>query len=301
MIVVPDREVKLNQRAWIGVEAFFLREAVDEKGEKKFLLDMNLIPFGKVSRNGILYNKEATLACLPTLVGRPLLDNHSDETPLREAPPLGHFIKAWYDETEDMAKGTADLDPAEVTIIHKIKRKDITHCSIQVLANRAVDREVNGVAFAEAYPDEFLEASLVKIEGFKQATLTNLIAEAFKVKEDITQQPSWQGDLKQRKSGVQTIGGTAEGTKCPNCQSDKVGAAPNVEKGYTCFNCGNQFMLKPQETEEKKEDVTTGNAGGMTTTTMPNEKPFELKHFLAMVNEGKEAEAREYAEEYLEN
>jgi len=285
------REIKLGKPAWISAESMRLIESMDEKtGEKKLLLEMNLIPFGKVSRNGILYNKEATLACLQTLVGRPLLDNHNDEAPLRESAPFGHFIKAWYDKEIDMAKGTADLDPAETDIIRKIRRGDVAHCSIQVIAGRAVDRDVNGQSYAEAYPDEFLEASLVKIEGFKQATLVTMIAEAFRAKEDITQPRPGE------TSHVQMVGGEVQGKKCPNCGSDKVLAAPNVVNGYSCSNCGNQYS-EPKETP--KEDVTTGNAGGMVGVAMPKPTdPFDLKKFKALFGESEKA-AREYAEHYV--
>ena len=378
------REIKLGKPAWISAESMRLIESMDEKtGEKKLLLEMNLIPFGKVSRNGILYNKEATLACLPTLVGRPLLDNHNDEAPLRESSPFGHFIKAWYDEATDMAKGIADMDPEEKDIIRKIRRGDIAHCSIQVLAGRAVDREMNGQSYAEAYPDEFLEASLVKIEGFKQATLVTMIAEAFRAKEvymtvckhcmkqvvhedndtcpncgepflpkvaphpskkfkkgdnvindsgdhgvvtdlydngnvgvqfgktgkravghhamqedEITKE-SFSEDITQPRPGetthVQVVGGDVQGKKCPNCGSDKILAAPNVENGYSCSKCGNQYSEPKQA---PKEDVTTGNAGGMVGTAMPKPTdPFDLKKFKAMLAESEKA-AREYAEHY---
>jgi len=310
------REIKLGKKAWISAESFTIREEYVEdkvtgKKEKKIFLDMKLVPFGKISRNGILYNKEATIACLQSLVGRPFLDNHSDETPNRESAPLGHFVKAWNDESLNMAMGTVDLDPKEEMIIHKIQRKDLTHCSIQVLAGRAVDREINGQNYAEAYPDEFLEASLVKIEGFASATLGTMIAEAFH-QEDVNQQKVDQYDaaaMRGQRGLVQVVGGNAQGVKCTQCGSDKVAVAPNVENGFSCNNCNNQFTGQPAA---KAEDVSTGNAGGLTATTLPAKKPeeaaepqstpspapvvepFDLQKFIKLVGED-EAAARDYA------
>ena len=161
--------------------------------------------------------------------------------------------------------------------IRKIRRKDISHGSIQVLAERAVSRENNGVEYAEAYPTEFLEASFVKIEGFNDATLKVMVMEAF-----------W-GDKVFKASVVQQPGAP----DCPQCHSIQVVKAPNVENGFTCMKCGNQF------TGGAKEDVSTGNAGGMTTTAIAGKpkEPFSVEKFAVLLAQSEE-KAREYAAQY---
>jgi len=175
-------EKVFNEKIWVpALNPFRFTEQVDPNtGKKRYIMKGLMLPFGKVSRNNVLYNKEAIAEKHQDLVGKPVMYNHDVEG---QALPLGHFISSniaedgWYYE--------ADIDPEERDIIRKLERGDLRHVSIQLIGGKVIERfDEENNAYTEAYVKDIIEGSVVPAPGFLDTTAK--FAEAFKKKEDVT-------------------------------------------------------------------------------------------------------------------
>lgn len=178
--MAQHKEILLTEKVWIpAVKEFTFREQVDpHSGKKSFILKGMMLPFGKISRNNVLYNKESVISKHKELIGRPLMYNHKIED---GSLPRGHFVDSYI--REDGWYYEADVDPAERDLIRKLERGDIRHVSIQLIGGRVVERLTEeGRSFAEAYVSDIIEGSVVPAPGFLDTTAS--FAEAFM--EDVT-------------------------------------------------------------------------------------------------------------------
>ena len=170
------KQITMHKSVWVPSEASFsFREQVDpHSGKKKFIMRGMMLPFDKISRNNVLYNKESIMEKYKELIGRPVMYNHKvDDTLL----PVGHFINStikndgWYYE--------ADIDPQEHDMIRKLERGDLRHVSIQLIGGRVIERQnSDGNVYTEAYVSDIIEGSIVPAPGFLDTTAE--FAEAFK-------------------------------------------------------------------------------------------------------------------------
>lgn len=173
-------EINFTKEVWTPADGpFKFQENVNpQTGEKKFIIEGIMLPFEKISRNGVLYNKRSVQSKCQNLVGRPLMYNHITEG---DAKPLGHFVESWCDDKNWYYK--ADVDPQEKVYLNKLKRGDLRHVSIQLRPEKAIERLTeDNKSFIEAYVDDVIEGSIVPTPGFLDTTV--MFAEAFK-KEDI--------------------------------------------------------------------------------------------------------------------
>ena len=179
------REIKLLKTNWIPSESpFSFREEVNPNtGERKYIMRGMMLPFGKISRNNVLYNKESIMDKHESLKGRPVMYNHKiDDGSL----PIGHFTNSiikedgWYYE--------ADIDPAETDVIRKLDRGDLRHVSIQLIGGKVMEKMTDdGKNYTEAYVSDIIEGSVVPAPGFLDTTAS--FAEKLnrlKRREDIT-------------------------------------------------------------------------------------------------------------------
>lgn len=162
------KQARIFKEVWIPSDLqFTFKEQIDpHSGDGKFILKGMILPFGKISRNNVLYNKESIQQIHKQLVGRPVMYNHKiDDTLL----PVGHFVGSeckddgWYYE--------ADIDPEEKDLIRKLKRGDLRHTSIQVIGGKVVERSNQaGEIYTEAFVSDVIEGSIVPAPGFLDTT-----------------------------------------------------------------------------------------------------------------------------------
>jgi len=176
-----SKEAMLLKEVWVPGEASFkFSEQIDpHSGKGKFILQGLILPFNKISRNNVLYNKESIEQTHKQLIGRPVMYNHKVDDQLF---PVGHFIDS--NLKEDGWHYQADIDPEEKDLIRKLKRQDLRHVSIQVIGGRVVERqeEETGNMFTEAWISDVIEGSIVPAPGFLDTTAA--FAEAIKTKKE---------------------------------------------------------------------------------------------------------------------
>jgi hypothetical protein len=176
------REKTLMKEVWVPCDQpFHFSESVNPKtGEHKFILEGLMMPFGKISRNNVLYNVESVKEKHKNLIGKPVMYNHLVEG---DALPKGHYIDSFCEA--DGWHYKADIDPMEKELIRKLERGDLRHVSIQLVGGRVVERfDESGNTYTEAFVSDIIEGSIVPAPGFLDTTAS--FAEAFKKKEDMT-------------------------------------------------------------------------------------------------------------------
>jgi hypothetical protein len=170
-----SKEAMLLKEVWVpGESSFKFTEQIDpHSGEGKFILQGLILPFDKISRNNVLYNRESIMQSHKQLVGRPVMYNHKVDDQLF---PVGHFIDS--NLKEDGWHYKADIDPEEKDLIRKLKRQDLRHVSIQVIGGKVVEKQdENGEFYTEAWISDVIEGSIVPAPGFLDTTAA--FAEAF--------------------------------------------------------------------------------------------------------------------------
>lgn len=175
------KEIQLFKSVWVPSEAkFSFKEEVNpQTGERKYILRGMMLPFGKISRNNVMYNKESIVQKHKELVGRPVMYNHKiDDGSL----PRGHFTESTI--KEDGWYYGADIDPQEKELIRKLERGDLRHVSIQLIGGKVIERlNTEGNTYTEAYVSDVIEGSIVPAPGFLDTTAS--FSEAFKTKEKV--------------------------------------------------------------------------------------------------------------------
>jgi predicted RNA-binding Zn-ribbon protein involved in translation (DUF1610 family) len=168
----PTKMQKFNEKVKILTENFKFKEDVDPtSGQVKgFKIFGKIITPDKPTRNKVSYSRESLNATIGTLIGKPFLDSHKDES-IRMYPPFGHVVNSYM--AADGAYYEADIDPMEETFIRKVKRGDIKGVSLQVLVSNVEPKE----GFVRAHVQEFLELSPVLIPGDGDSSIK--IAEKF--------------------------------------------------------------------------------------------------------------------------
>jgi len=168
-----------TEKIWVPSESKFnFREQIDPKtGERKYVLKGLMLPFGKISRNGVMYNKESITQKHQSLIGKPMMYNHKvDGAEL----PIGHFVNSYVDEKADIPGWyyEADIDPEEKNFIRKLERGDLRHVSIQLIGDSVEEAfDSSGKAYTEAWVGDIIEGSIVPAPGFLDTTAK--FAEAF--------------------------------------------------------------------------------------------------------------------------
>lgn len=162
--------VKLKEPIKILCESYTIRESLNEEtGEvESVFLEGVAITFGKPTRNRVSYTYQSGVEKHKTLIGKPFLDTHHDES-IREYPPFGHVIECTPGKNAKNGMPCLnyriDLDPEEKMFIRKAKRGDIPGVSIQVMVDEVTQKEDKFGGFLEANIREYLELSAVLIPG----------------------------------------------------------------------------------------------------------------------------------------
>jgi len=210
-------------------ETFNFREKEEGDSAKGYIINGLALPFGKMSRNGVQYDKQAAIKAAPSMEGCPVCFNHDENI------VLGHVTKFYPDEKGPEGAGIyyeANLDPEEEYYLRKIKRKDIRKTSIQAFCKEELGPD------STLYIQEFCENSLVTIPGFPQTTVS---AQKFAEK-------------------LQKAG---EGTKMPKEKKEEADpkadpAKPKPEEKPVEGEEG-KVKGKPEDTKEKKTSEQDGD------------------------------------------
>jgi hypothetical protein len=231
------------------VSSLNLKEAIEDK-QKKIIATGLLLPKGKISRNGIMYDWESIKDTYNQIKGLKLMYNH--ETEGLNAIPIGHATNAWIKE-EDDDEGIAglyyeaDLDP-EHPQTRKILRGDLDNVSLQINAEEVTpkyDKQFGEYQLAKV--SDWLEMSIVPVSGYKDATIEARIAEAYKKKNNLKEDHMKVGD-------VVDAGGK------------KMQVSQVLDNGYL-ISYLNETESVEDEVETKTEEINTTTAVGAVAPT----------------------------------
>ncbi len=168
-----------NINGWLLAESVTIGESKDSgygdikvKGTsfKAFIL-----PFNKVSRNGVLYNKESVEKNKDKFVGCNILYNHVIEG--IDSDVLGIITETWTDDKGLYIGGVLD-DKSEKA--RQVKDGFLNKLSVQINAGKVIEQESEDKVYREAFMEDALEVSFVTVPGFKEARrIESVIAESF--------------------------------------------------------------------------------------------------------------------------
>lgn len=182
------KKINLQKPAWISdifVESY---QEIDEGDSKGLKVRYLAIPFGEdgnshISRNRACYSRQSIEQTKDLWKGLPVNINHVTDNPGVDGLAVGYIIEAYIKENGMFLD--VFIDACEKKVIDKIKSGTAKSCSIQVIADKAVEMEDDqGITYQFVEIGEPIEMSLVNIPGFRGATMESILAEAFKV-EDI--------------------------------------------------------------------------------------------------------------------
>ena len=286
--------MQFNKPIKILAESFNYKEKVvsNDQGEqeKKIKLTGLALTLGKATRNGVIYSLQDD-SILNTMVGKPFLDTHNDDSCLNT---FGKVDRFWREGNDLMYE--VEVDPEEKNFIRKVRNKFIPGCSVQILCNTAEEDNDGNI---HANIESFLELSAVTIPGEGDSTATLL--EAFGKKNPRTilkvGQETHKGDTVMK---VKTMKEQAEGDGRPDkvwwkkCIDKASGFADDPEafcgalyydpekfKGGSSMKKAYGEELLNELTEEfvrnnfgAKEDLTTsdGSGGALIGDTLPKKK-----------------------------
>ena len=87
------QSIQLKEK-WMDASQATFREVNNPlTKQREFFIEALIVPFGQVSRNGVLYNTESIKEKFNTLVGKTLNHNHKIEA--SEGYPKGEWIESW--------------------------------------------------------------------------------------------------------------------------------------------------------------------------------------------------------------
>jgi len=136
------------------------------EGKEYPVIDVLMLPMGKISRNGVLYRPESARKHHHEWVGTSVLYNHDD------GHVIGDVIATSI--TDEAVYGTLRLDPGEEKILGKIKDGFLKTGSIGVIVENEKEIEGDGGAYhIEVDIVDPVEFSIVAVPGFKDARMAS--------------------------------------------------------------------------------------------------------------------------------
>jgi DNA polymerase III gamma/tau subunit len=142
-------------------------EAVNTKKQNKdYTMTAKIVPFGKISKNGVMYKKESVINTCEKLIGKPVLFNHKAD----EGLPRGEWIAS--EIKDDGLYGTAKIYNTGYNkdLIEYLSHASNPNVSLKIIGD-AVKKfdESTGKQYSIATISDWLEASIVNIPGFEEA------------------------------------------------------------------------------------------------------------------------------------
>ena len=198
---------------WMNAEKASFKESSNPlTGKRELILESLIVPFNKISRNGVLYGKESIERTHKMLEGRPLMFNHVIEGV--NAMPRGEWISTWTD-AEGM-KGRARVFDTDYNkdLIEYLQNASSPRVSLQITGDAEQKKNKEGNYYKQANINDWLEASIVPVPGFDAAKSSFAVAmtEAFGNNEEIVEEAIKPGKYKS-KGGEEVVVHSVKGNK----------------------------------------------------------------------------------------
>lgn len=177
---MSERKITFNEK-WIDAEkSSFIEQKNKITGKSEYFLDAMIVPFNKVSRNGIKYGEAGIKRTHAMLVGKNLMHNHVLEG--ANTFPRGEWVKTWIGPEGMHARAKIYNTSYNKDYIEWLKAANQPRVSLQVTGDaKQVKDEKTETFHQEADINDWLEASTVNVPGFDdaKASLSVAMAEAF--------------------------------------------------------------------------------------------------------------------------
>lgn len=168
---------------WINAqEAKVLVEKIQDKKER--YIEAKILPFGQISRNGVMYSKESALKTHQQLVGKPLMHNH--EINGRENFPRGKWVEANIKEDGLYGKAKVYDTSYNKEYIEWLEAEESPQVSLQITGDAESCKTKEGKYYQNANIQDWLEISTVNCPGFLDAkgNFEAIMSEMLHKKED---------------------------------------------------------------------------------------------------------------------
>lgn len=166
--------ITLNEK-WIDAENASFKESIDPTtGRKTYSLTTMVIPFGKISRNGIMYNKESIMKTMDQIKGKNLHHNHITDG--AKTLSRGEWMEFWVADDGLYAKSKVYDTTYNRDYIEWLKSASNIKVSLNVTGDAKQMKDSNNKYYQEAYIKNWREISTVNIPGFVDAEATFAVA-----------------------------------------------------------------------------------------------------------------------------
>lgn len=136
-------------------------------GKRKICITARIVPFGKVSRNGIMYNRQTIEKTYNQIPGLNLHHNHITDG--ERTLPRGEWIEAWIQDDGLYGKAEVYETTYNKDYIEWLTSAKNVKVSLQVNGDAQSRRGETGNRYQEAYIKGWKEISTVNIPGFIDA------------------------------------------------------------------------------------------------------------------------------------
>lgn len=170
---------------WMTAEVSNFKESKNPlTGKREFVLESLIVPFNKISRNGVMYGKESIERTHKMLEGKPLMFNHVVEG--ADAMPRGEWIKTWIGPEGMYAQAKVFDTNYNSSLIEYLQNASEPRVSLQITGDAEQKKNETGHYYKHAEVSDWLEASIVPIPGFDDAksSFKTALAEAFSDSEE---------------------------------------------------------------------------------------------------------------------
>jgi hypothetical protein len=247
---------------WINAAQATFREELTSDNKKKFVIEALIVPFNKISRNGVLYSKESIERTYKNLETKYLHHNH--EINGANNFPRGRWVEAYLDNDGLRAKAEVYDTAYNKDYLEWLHSDKSPQVSLQITGEAESVKGEDGKYFQRAEINDWLEVSTVNVPGFLQAkgSFESVMCEMLK-------NVSFK-EIIRDKNGKPISGGakvkTPEGKMGYVYQfmDDDVRVTSKPQTGLIGWYKGNELEVK----ESLSEDNDMANSGELTTTKM---------------------------------
>jgi len=245
---------------WINAEVASFKETINPNtGKKEFFLETIVVPFNKISRNGVKYNESSVVGTHKQVIGRPLMHNHVLEG--KDTLPRGEWVDAWV--TSEAMHARAIIYPTAYNneYLEYLSNATSPRVSLQITGDAEQKKNSEGKYYQEAKVIDWLEISTVNVAGFDEAKASFAIAmtEAFNGNKVENIKPG-----KYKTKGGETItvhsvtGNKAvisgDDSKNKTMDLDALKGIIGKESVDDCAGCDDCEIEKAEEDEPNKEE-----------------------------------------------
>ena len=153
---------------WIDLQKTTFVESKEE--DKDHVIEALIVPFDKISRNGVQYSKESIEAKHNNLVEKPIFFNHQTSGAGDEFLPRGEWNETWLAEDGMHARGSIFKTDYNKGLLEYLSHAKNPKVSLQITGDAKSEKTEEGKYFQKATIQEFLESSVVSLPGFIDAS-----------------------------------------------------------------------------------------------------------------------------------